>query len=270
MTPYSDITPTSSHHQKVLTAKSGIGEGRRGRTTERHEAATPNDSDGRLGKHIRSTSAHSRTHTPKSRADSPGGFDSNHATVDSSNASTEKDAVFVNEGVDAFYDGQENATFYAHPAEIKKSRPPQPPQTGPAPTTRRLSPSKYTLNKLQRSSPRTLQRYSVGGVGSRSNEDEDGEHQQPSYQAPTAEFLSKPYDMTKTNSGVTSFTQKTEKMSNMTLNIDHDRNDALAAPTTLRARSEASSSTSFRVEMARKYLKHREQSAGGKLYSGPT
>ena len=29
----------------------------------------------------------------------------------------------------------------------------------------------------------------------------------------------------------------------------------------------ASSSTSFRVEMARKYLKHREQSAGGKLYS---
>ena len=70
------------------------------------------------------------------------------------------------------------------------------------------------LNRLHSSSPRTLEQYSSK---SQSKEEETTE-----MQAPPSEdhLLSKPYDMTtKTHSMGTSFTQKTQQMSNTTTSI---------------------------------------------------
>ena len=272
---FSNITKSSSHH----LLKSNISGSNRGRTMD-HQ-------NGRLGTHIRSTSANSRTHPPVPA--SPG-MDSDFAMP--SHASTEKDVDFLNEGVDAFYeeqtvgdahrelntsdDGNDNGGDPGPPS-IREERGPgrklsarilqKYSKVGHAQNRavaaqqgrndRRGSTAHYqriaeqmrsdSQGRRQSYQPHTLQQKSSSH--SKINE-EEGEQpaQHPMEQDASAYSplqtprdhsnsrwkarshhagepsdhpshshlpLSKPYDMTKTKSTGTSFTQKTQKMSNM-------------------------------------------------------
>jgi hypothetical protein len=185
----SDITPFSS----------------RGRASERPPIIP---SDGRLGKHIRSTSSHSCAHVEP--PDSPG-LDSNQAMA--SRASTEKDAVFLNQGVDEFYEGQAKQNINGHGRKASPHSGISSAQYQQNSKLRQLR-TQY-LNEVQ-SSEKVPRQYSKG----------PGNHHQ---------HLSTPYDMTKTKSTGTSFTQKTQQTSNMT----------------------TSQSTKLRSDMARKYMKQK-------------
>lgn len=206
----SDITPFSSSNRAQSRS--------RGRTSERPPMIPD---DGRLGTHIRGTSLHSRTHAEP--PDSPG-LDSNQAMA--SQASTEKDAVFLNEGVDEFYDGQAKPTMnghgtisaaYSHPASSSAQR---------QQSSRINQIRTQYLSKVQPVSKTTPQQYSRGHV----EEEDIGK-----ITANQNKLLSTPYDMTKTKSTGTSFTQKTQQTSNMT----------------------TSQPSKLRSDMARKYMKQK-------------
>lgn len=94
---------TSISEQQQSHAASNNHNNNRGRRSVR-PPTTP--MDGRLGKHIRSTSAHSRTHTPAT-CNSPG-LDSNNALPSQASTNgTEKDVNFLHEGVDDFFGEEE-------------------------------------------------------------------------------------------------------------------------------------------------------------------
>jgi len=194
---FSDITPSSSHHHRDISQPA------RGRSME------PNN--GRLGQHIRSTSAHSRTHSAV--PDSPG-LESNEALT--SYASTEKDVMFLNEGVDAFYEGQDDQVSNGASATAAQQHS----------NHYRIPPNDKNVKiQQQKSAPQTsfsLRQYSESASKSHSNEEDpnnltDFNNLRGNRRPRTKlESLSKPYDMTKVKSAGTSFTQKTEKMSNLT------------------------------------------------------
>jgi hypothetical protein len=143
-----------------------------------------------------------------------------------SQASTEKDAVFLNEGVDEFYDGQAKPTMnghgtisaaYSHPASSSAQR---------QQSSRINQIRTQYLSKVQPVSKTTPQQYSRGHV----EEEDIGK-----ITANQNKLLSTPYDMTKTKSTGTSFTQKTQQTSNMT----------------------TSQPSKLRSDMARKYMKQK-------------
>ena len=237
---FSDITPSSPPRHAQANDN-------RGRTSGR-PPMTPDD--GRLGKHIRSTSAHSRTHTPR-ECESPG-LDSNNALP--SQTSTEKDVVFLNESVDEFYDGQQQQGQQKGSQQQRYPRQQRYPTASSSHPQQQYngnnnhSPSKKALlNKLQRSSPNTLQQYSK----SQSNEEEGP----PSNHD---HLLSAPYDMTKTKSTGTSFTQKTQQVSNTTGIRYPGQQRQPAKPSTVMS------------EMAHKYIKKQRDAGHSPIRNGIT
>jgi hypothetical protein len=194
----------------------------RGRASERPPMIP---TDGRLGTHIRSTSSHSRSHTPA--RDSPE-MDSTHAMASqaSTRASTEKDAVFLNEGVDAFYEGRVKQAMKLYQDRIAATTTAQHSHHGtqsrqPQQHARSAQARTQIVNRLHHTTPQMLSEHS-NEVGQGLIQEE---HNRP---------LSQPYDMTKVKSTGTSFTHTTQRVSNMS-----------TAPDTLRS------------EMARKYMKQR-------------
>jgi len=227
-------TSISDQHQINNGPSQGISNNNnRGRRTNR-PPTTP--MDGRLGKHIRSTSAHSRTHTPAT-CNSPG-LDSNNALPSQASTNgTEKDVNFLHEGVDDFFREEEqvivqnqerqqyhqqrgpSAQYHQQRQQYHQQRGPTaqyqgPTQSQPNHSYRKSqqqgqdkdSPSKRTmLNKLHRSSPNTLEQYSKSY--SVEETDDQGNNQD--------HLLSKPYDMTKTQSSGTGITQRVSNTSSI-------------------------------------------------------
>lgn len=160
----------------------------RGRSNQRPSTT----SEGRLGQHIRSTSAHSRTHA---RAPSPG-MDSNEAKP-SSLSSRENVAVLSNE---------KNSGATKSRGTYGAGRPK----------------SAHVVSMQEQLRNQQAQRY------------------------PPQSDLSKPYDLSKVKSTGTSFTQKTQRISNMD-------GAPISSP---EVRSDSSpSSRQVKLEMARKYVK---------------
>jgi len=209
-------TSISDQHQINNGPSQGISNNNnRGRRTNR-PPTTP--MDGRLGKHIRSTSAHSRTHTPAT-CNSPG-LDSNNALPSQASTNgTERDVNFLHEGVDDFFREEEQVIlqnqrrYHQERQQYHQQRGSSAQYQGP-PTTQsqskssrrnqqqqgqdKDSPSKRTmLNKLHRSSPNTLEQYSKSYSVEETDEKVNQDH-----------LLSKPYDMTKTQSSGTGITQR--------------------------------------------------------------
>ena len=206
----SDITPFSSSN-RVRNSSS------RGRASERPPMIPSN---GRLGKHIRSTSSHSCTHVEP--PDSPG-LDSNQAMA--SRASTEKDAVFLNEGVDEFYEGQAKQNMNVIGSNASPHYGVSSAQNYQTSKIKQLR-TQY-LNKIQPITP--------PHQCSRGNNDKADHADNTKALEKHHQNLSTPYDMTKTKSTGTSFTQKTQQTSNQT---------------TLQ-------SSKLRSDMARKYMKQK-------------
>ncbi|KAL3808146.1 hypothetical protein ACHAXA_000430 [Cyclostephanos tholiformis] len=214
----SDITPSPLPQEKT-----GYG---RGRASDR-PPMTP--TDGRLGSHIRSTSSHSRAHTP--HRDSAE-MDSTHAMASQAStcASTEKDVVFLNEGVDEFYEGRvkQRMKQYQHRNAGTKmahhSRPTTSPAQSQLPTRSGQARTQF-VNGAQRTTPHTLGKYPAHSV----------ENGYVLTQEEHNELLSQPYDMTKVKSTGTSITHATQQASNVS-----------TAPHVLRS------------EMARKFMKQRQ------------
>ena len=174
---FSDITPSSTDHI-------------RGRASERRPTIP---TDGRLGTHIRGTSSHSRAHTP-----APGspGMDSAHAMAShaSTRASTEKDAVFLNEGVEEFYDDR-----------VKQAMKQYQNRNGATAVAQNSHPGTSTAQYRQ------SVRYEQAAY-STSHSIEKG---QGLTQEEDNRLLSQPYDMTKVKSTGTSVTHTTQRVSNM-------------------------------------------------------
>lgn len=194
----SDITPFSSSYRLQISQS-------RGRATERPPIIP---TDGRLGTHIRSTSSRSRTHADI--PDSPG-LASNQAMA--SRASTEKDAVFLNEGVDEFYEGQAKQAMNGYGTAAATTVAPHYPHADVSSdqyhqNSRIRQLRTQYLNKLQPIAQKLPQQYSNDYLC----EEDLGKSLENRNQ-----LLSKPYDMNKTRSTGTSFTQKTQQTSNMTL-----------------------------------------------------
>jgi len=257
---YSDITSSTPHR---VPPTNNINSGR-GRASDRPATTI----DGRLGKHIRSTSAHSRTHTPSNDIPASPGLDSNHAmTSHASTKGTEKDLTFLNEGVDDFFfdgqqvqqgqlgqihqgQGQQVQMMDAY-SRHRSRRDHHQQQSQQQPKSKKDNLVNIKLQQRQsRSSPmQTMQQYQSHSK-SRSTEDnvdEDQELNNPQHND-SEHHLSKPYDMTKTRSTGTSFTQKTQKISNTTTLFSI--NNATLPPT-------APAPSMLRAEMARKYMKQR-------------
>ena len=186
MTPQHDGASKMSE----LTSSPGLPRAptSRGRSNQRPSTT----SEGRLGQHIRSTSAHSRTHA---RAQSPG-MDSNEAKP-SSLSSRENDAVPSNEKI-----GDATKSKGIHGAGRPRSA--------------------HVVSMQEQLRNHQAKRY------------------------PSQPDLSKPYDLSKVKSTGTSFTQKTQRTSNM------DR----APNSSPEVRSDPSpSSRQMKHDMARKYVK---------------
>ena len=173
----SDITPLSTDQS-------------RGRASER-PPMIPND--GRLGTHIRSTSSHSRANTP-----APGSpeMDSTHAMASqaSTRASTEKDAVFLNEGVEEFYESRvkQTMTRFQNPNVATAMAQHYHPGASSAQHRQPLRYGQATYSTI----------HSIE-EGQKLTQEEDNR------------LLSQPYDMTKVKSTGTSFTHTTQRVSNM-------------------------------------------------------
>lgn len=174
---FSDITPSSTDHIRGTASK--------------RRPTIP--TDGRLGTHIRGTSSHSRAHTP-----APGspGMDSAHAMAShaSTRASTEKDAVFLNEGVEEFYEdpgkqtmkqfqNRNGATAIAHHSHLGTSS------------------AQYRQSVRYEQAAYSTSHSIEEGQGLTQEEDN--------------RLLSQPYDMTKVKSTGTSVTHTTQRVSNM-------------------------------------------------------
>jgi len=144
-----------------------------------------------------------------------------------SQASTEKDAVFLNEGVDEFYDGQAKPTMNGHGNKSATTYSHQAISSAQRHQSSRINQIRTQyLNKVQPVSKTTPQQYSQGHV----EEEDIGK-----ITANQNKLLSTPYDMTKTKSTGTSFTQKTQQTSNTT----------------------TSQPSKLRSDMARKYMKQK-------------
>jgi hypothetical protein len=255
---FSDITPSSSHYHMInnndmiLINDNNIGRGQ-GATKER-PPTFPND--GRLGSHIRSSSAHLPRHTPVS--DDDGLVDSDHATssqAPSARGSTVRDVDFLNEGVDDFFGGrvkQNINRYHDHnntgKLSAKQSRPQAARGELSAETSQQYVPRssvqarKILFNQLQRASSPTL----PGKQCTSSSPNNDNKDRKLSQEKDdNSKLLSAPYDMTKVNSGFTSITQKTQKVSNMS---------ATTTP-----------SYTMRTEMANKYIKQQKQRKEGSI-----
>jgi len=218
-----NTTSISDQHQINNGPSQGmVNNNNRGRRSNR-PPTTP--MDGRLGKHIRSTSAHSRTHTPAT-CNSPG-LDSNNALPSQASTNgTEKDVNFLHEGVDDFFREEEQVIvqnqrqYHQQRQHYHQQRGPPaqyqgpPTQSQPNQSSRRNqqhqgqdkdSPSKRTmLNKLHRSSPNTLEQYSKSYSVEETDEKVNQDH-----------LLSKPYDMIKTQSSGTGITQRISNTSSI-------------------------------------------------------
>ena len=240
---FSDITPSSSHYHMMnnndmILTNDNIGRGQ-GATKER-PPTFPND--GRLGSHIRSSSAHLPHHTPVSDDDEL--VDSDHATssqAPSARGSTVRDVDFLNEGVDNFFGGRVKQN-------INRYRPQAARGELSAETSQQYVPSssvqarKQLFNQLQRASSPTL----PGKQCTSSSPNNDNKDRKLSQEkVDNSKLLSAPYDMTKVNSGFTSITQKTQKVSNMS---------ATTTP-----------SYTMRTEMANKYIKQQKQRKEGSI-----
>ena len=130
-----------------------------------------------------------------------------------SRASTEKDAVFLNEGVDEFYEGQAKQAMNGYGTAAATTVAPHYPHADVSSdqyhqNSRIRQLRTQYLNKLQPIAQKLPQQYSNDYLC----EEDLGKSLENRNQ-----LLSKPYDMNKTRSTGTSYTQKTQQTSNMTL-----------------------------------------------------
>ena len=251
---------TSAQQQQRNTPSNQVRAAPRNTTSEnsnsRGRSQTTFNDNGRLGKHIRSTSAHSRTHSTTNRSshevpNSPGGLDSTQATAVASHASTEKDVAFLNSGVDGFYEGQGdmmNNGLQQNQQQLNPAR--QYNRSNRVASmiqqNQQQQQRKHQQFQQQRFVDKRLLRSAVNAL----QHEQSNDHQKPPEPTSSAALL-KPYDMTKTISMGTSFTQNTQRISNLTPNNT-------ATPASQASSSSSLSSSALRAEMARKYMmKHR-------------